>query len=73
MDWCTYQLFLENWMDRWFMDFEKPPYNNREVLLYFLIKLWVEFMLGLHVNYFDIGDFLGAWPIARSSSSYVKA
>jgi hypothetical protein len=28
-----------------------------EVPLYFLKKLWVEFVLGLHVNYFDIGEF----------------
>jgi hypothetical protein len=57
MDWCTYQPFLDNWMDRWFMVFDKPPYNNREVPLYFLRKLWTEFVLGHHVNYFDIGEF----------------
>jgi hypothetical protein len=46
-------------MDRWFMGFDKTPCNNREVPLYFLRKLWEEFILGHHVNYFDIGDFQG--------------
>jgi hypothetical protein len=41
------------------MVFDKPPYNNREVPLYFLRKLWDEFILGLHVNYFDMGEFQG--------------
>jgi hypothetical protein len=41
------------------MVFDKPPYNNRDVPLYFLHKLWAEFILGLHVNYFDIGVFQG--------------
>lgn len=44
-------------MDRWFMVFDKAPNNNMEVPLYFLQKLWVEFLLGLHVNYFDITEF----------------
>jgi hypothetical protein len=46
-------------MDRHFMVFDKPLYNNREVSLYFLRKLWVEFISGHHVNYFDIGEFHG--------------
>jgi hypothetical protein len=46
-------------MDRWFMVFDKPPYNNREVPLYFLRKLWEESMLADHVNYFEIGEFQG--------------
>jgi hypothetical protein len=46
-------------MDRWFMVFDKPPCNKREVPLKFLRKLWDEFILGQHVNYFDIADFLG--------------
>lgn len=37
----------------------KPPYNNKEVQLYFLRKLWTKFVLGQDVNYFDIGKFLG--------------
>jgi hypothetical protein len=28
-----------------FGTFDKPPYNNRDVPLYFLSKLWVEFFL----------------------------
>ena len=44
-------------MDRWFMVFDKAPKNNMEVPLYFLRKLWEEFVLGLHVNYFDITEF----------------
>jgi hypothetical protein len=59
MDWCIHQQFKDNWMDRWFMVFDKPPCNNREVPLYFLRKLWEEFILGHHVNYFDIGEFQG--------------
>jgi hypothetical protein len=39
------------------MVFHKPPCNNREVPLYSFRKLWEEFLLGYHVNYFDIGDF----------------
>ena len=49
-------------MDCWFMVFEKVPNNNMEVPLYFLQKLWEEFMLGLHVNYFDISGFQGVFP-----------
>ena len=59
MDWCIYQQWRDNWIDKWFMVFEKSPNNNMEVPLYFPKKLWVEFMLGLHVNYFDIGEFQG--------------
>ena len=44
-------------MDRWFMAFDKAQNNNMEVPLYFLRKLWAKFVLGLHVNYFDITEF----------------
>ena len=37
--------------------FCKHPCNNVEVPQYFLRKLWVEFVLGFHVNYFDITEF----------------
>jgi len=57
MDWCHYQPWRDNWMQRWFMVYDKPPCNNREVPQYFLRQLWVEFVLGLHVNYFDITEF----------------
>jgi len=46
-------------MDKWLMEFDKRPCNNREVPLYFLRKLWEEFILGHHVNYFEISDFHG--------------
>jgi hypothetical protein len=41
------------------MVFDKPSCNNKEVPLYFIRKLWDEFIMGKHVNYFDIGDFHG--------------
>ena len=41
------------------MVFDKPPCNNVEVPEYFLRKLWVELLLGFHVNYFDITEFQG--------------
>jgi hypothetical protein len=44
-------------MDRWFIVSDKPFYNNREVRLYFGRKLWIQFILGHHVYYFDIGEF----------------
>jgi hypothetical protein len=40
------------WMDRWFMVFDKHPYNNMEVPFYFLHKI-----MGFHANYFDIDEF----------------
>jgi hypothetical protein len=59
IDWCIHPQISQNWMDRWYMVFDKPPCNNREMPLYFMRKLWVEFILGKHVNYFDIGEFQG--------------
>jgi hypothetical protein len=38
---------------------DKPPSNNREVPLNFMRKLWDEFIMGKHVNYFDIGELQG--------------
>ena len=57
MDWCIYQPWRDHWTDQWFMVFDKAPNNNMEVPLYFLHKLWAEFVLRLHVNYFDITEF----------------
>jgi hypothetical protein len=57
MDWCIYQPWRDNWMDRWFMVFDKATNKNMEVPLYFLRKLWAEFVLCLHVKYFDITEF----------------
>ena len=39
------------------MVFNKPPCNNVEVPQYFVRKLWADFVLGFHVNYFDITKF----------------
>ena len=41
------------------MVFDEYPHGNRDILLYFLRKLYAEFILGKHVNYFDILDFQG--------------
>jgi hypothetical protein len=57
IDWCIHPKISQNWMDRWHMVFYKTPCNNMEMPLYFMRKLWAEFILGKHVNYFDIGDF----------------
>jgi hypothetical protein len=54
IEWCTFQPFVDNWMDRWYMVFDMPPHNNREIPLYFLRKMYAEFVLHKHVNYFDI-------------------
>ena len=36
IEWCTFPPTRDNWMDRWYMVFDIPPHNNREVPLYFL-------------------------------------
>ena len=36
IEWCTFPPIKDNWMDRWYMDFDIPPHNNREVPIYFL-------------------------------------
>ena len=41
------------------MVFDKPPCNNVEVPQYFLKKMWAKFVLGFHVNYFDVTEFQG--------------
>ena len=46
-------------MSHQFMVFDEPPCNNREVPLSFLNQLWPEFVLGFHVNYFNINQFHG--------------
>ena len=40
-------------MDRWYMVFDEYPHGNRDIPFYFLRNLYVEFILGKHVNYFD--------------------
>ena len=36
IEWCTFPPIRDNWMDRWYMVFDIPNHNNREVPLYFL-------------------------------------
>ena len=57
--WCTFQPFVDNYMDKWYMVFDIPTHNNKEIPLYFLWKMYAEFVLGKHVNYFDILQFQG--------------
>ena len=41
------------------MVFDEDPHGNRDIPCYFLRKLYAEFILGKHVNYFDILEFEG--------------
>ena len=41
-------------MHPWYMVFNEDPHGNRDIPFYFLRKLYAEFILGKHVNYFDI-------------------
>ena len=59
IDWCVHPKISENLMDTWYMVFNKPPCNKKGGAFIFLWKLWDEFILGHHVNYFNIGDFQG--------------
>ena len=59
IEWCTFQPFIDNWMDRWYMVFDMPPHNNREMPMYFLRKLYADFMLYKRVNYFSYLEFQG--------------
>ena len=36
VEWCTFPPIKDNWMDRWYMVFDIPPHNIREVPMYFL-------------------------------------
>ena len=58
-------------MEKWYMVFNIPPHKNGEVPLYFFRKLYAEFVMGKHVNYFDMLGFQGVgrgmpqhWPNA---------
>ena len=57
IDWCVEPNVKANWMDFWYMVFYQDPHRNRDIPFYFLRKLYAEFILGKHVNYFDILDF----------------
>jgi hypothetical protein len=59
IDWCIKPRIKEKWMYRWYMVFDEDPRGNRDIPLYFLRKLYAEFILGKHVNYFDILEFQG--------------
>ena len=41
------------------MVFDEDPHGNRDIPFYFFRKLSTEFILGKHVNYFNILDFQG--------------
>ena len=43
IDWCIELRIKENEMDRWYMVFDEDPHGNRDIPLYFLRKLYVEF------------------------------
>ena len=46
-------------MDSWYMVFDEDPHGNKDIPFYFLRKLYAEFILGKHVNYFNILGFQG--------------
>ena len=54
-------------MDRWYMVFDEDPHGNKDMPLYFLRKLYAEFILWKHVNYFDILEFHGiGWGMPQN-------
>lgn len=55
--WCIHTRMRSCFSDRWYMVFDLPSCNNYEVPLYFLRKLYCEFILGEKPNYFDICEF----------------
>ena len=44
--WCICPPIRDHWMDIWYMVFDIPPHNNMEVPIYFLQKLYAEFVMG---------------------------
>jgi len=54
IDWCIEPNINANWMDRWYMVFDEDPHGNKDIPFYFFRKLYAEFILGKHVNYFDL-------------------
>ena len=46
-------------MDHWYMVFDEDPHGNIDTPFYFLRKSYAEFILGKHVNYFDILELQG--------------
>ena len=41
-------------MGCWYVVFDEDPHGNRRIPFYFLRKLYAKFILGKHVNYFDL-------------------
>ena len=60
IEWCICQPIRDPWMDIWYMVFDISSHNNIEVPLYFLRKLYAEFVMGKHVKHFDMLWFQGA-------------
>ena len=54
IEWCIFHPIRDHYMDIWYMVFYIPPHNKREVLLYFLQKMYAKFVMRKHVNYFDM-------------------
>ena len=44
------------------MVFDEDPHGKRDIPFYFLRKVYPEFILGKHVNYFNI---LGFWGVGH--------
>ena len=61
IEWWIFQPIRDHWMDRSYMVFDIPPHNNKEEPFYFLHKLYAEFVMGKHVNYFDMLVVQGHW------------
>ena len=59
IDWCVEPNVKSNWMHHWYMVFDEDPHGNRDIPFYFLRKLYAKFIVGKHVNYFDILEFQG--------------
>jgi hypothetical protein len=57
--WCLNEDIKTNFWDRWWMVFDSPPCNNHEVPIYFLRKLYCEFVLKEVPNYFDFLESQG--------------
>ena len=54
IEWCIFHPIRDHYMDIWYMVFYIPPHNKRELLLYFLQKIYAELVMGKHVNYFHM-------------------
>ena len=57
--WYTNDTICAKFWDCWRMVFDIPPHRNLEVPFYFLRKLYVEFVLGLKVNYWSMKPNMG--------------